>query len=958
MHISRFSSLSFRITLLLLLFVLFAGSFSFVNQARLARQHIETSELDKMSQRMNRLQGTVEYLLNADDVERIREEIASLGHDEALKHAMLINDAGRIVASLQRSHINEPSTLVFGDNGINWQNKVEELIARSMAGIDGQLLLTADNSSVMGVYPILFKAHDNELRSTRYGALLVERDLAADKSFATKHEAYHLVGFAVVLVVLAAALAIAAHYLVTRRVHHLVQCTKNFAAGDLHVRARLTGEDEISVIGQAFNNMAQTVAVSQQQLIDSEQKVRLLLESTKEAIFAIDLDGRCTFCNPATAELLGYSSLTDLSGRPLLELLYPLGIPESPVFDSALMYSRFTRGHSMLTGEMTLIRTDESKLCTEYRAYPIFRDEALSGAVLSFSDISERKKAELDRSLAASVFEHSNDGIVITDANRNMLRVNDAFERITGYNADEAIGKTPKELLQSHHHDEAFYSQVWASIIESGSWQGEIWDRRKNGEIFPTWQSISVVRDDHGTVDKYISIFSDITERKLVEQHIERLAYYDALTEVPNRLLFNDRLENALIRAGRRGTRVALLFIDLDRFKNINDTLGHPVGDRLLQEVARRLKSCVRKENTVARLGGDEFTVILEDISDEHIALSIANKIVEAMSASFEFSTYSLIAGASIGVSLFPEDGDNCETLIKNADTAMYEAKALGRNRCVRYTAEHSISAEKHFLLERDLRLALERDELVVHYQPQVSADGAIKGAEALVRWQHPGGQLVPPREFLHVAKEIGLLGKLDRYVLFAACRQIIEWQNRGFQSIRIAVNLSGIPINDGSVVDMVKEAVAETGLDAAMLELEITEECIMSNPERIISNLHRLRELGVTLAIDDFGTGHSSLGYLKRLPVNRLKIDRSFVRDITTDKDDHTIIAAIVSMTHHLKLELIAEGVETDQHLAVLNKLGCNEFQGNYFSQPVAADAFEIFFATNSQTALKRQSS
>ena len=276
----------------------------------------------------------------------------------------------------------------------------------------------------------------------------------------------------------------------------------------------------------------------------------------------------------------------------------------------------------------------------------------------------------------------------------------------------------------------------------------------------------------------------------------------------------------------------------------------------------------------------------------------------------------------------------------------------------MRYTADHSTSAEKHFLLERDLRLALERDELVVHYQPQVSADGAIKGAEALVRWQHPGGQLVPPREFLHVAKEIGLLGKLDRHVLFAACRQTIEWQNRGFQSIRIAVNLSSVPINDGAVVDMVKEAVAETGLDAAMLELEITEEFIMSNPERAISNLQRLRELGVTLAIDDFGTGHSSLGYLKRLPVNRLKIDRSFVRDITTDKDDRTIIAAIVSMTHHLKLELIAEGVETDQHLAMLNKLGCNEFQGNYFSQPVAADAFEKFLVTNSQGASKRQSS
>jgi diguanylate cyclase (GGDEF)-like protein/PAS domain S-box-containing protein len=694
MVVSRFRSLSFRITLLLLLFVLIAGSYSFVNHTRLARQHIETGGLDKMSQTMNRLQGTVEYLLTADDIERIREEIASLGYDDALKHAILVNDAGQVVASLQRSHINEPSAQVFSDNGKQWQDKVEALIAQSRSSVGGQLLLTADRTSVMGVYPILFRAHENELRSTRYGALLVERDLAADKTFATETVAYQLLEFAVVLITLAAGLAVATHYLVTRRVHHLVDCTANFARGDLDIRAQLSGGDEICVIGQAFNNMAQEVAIGQQRLIDSEQKVRLLLESSKEAIFAIDLEGQCTFCNPATAELLGYHSPAELSAKPVLDLLYPLGIPASPPFDSARLYARFTRGHSVITGEMSLIRTDGSALCTEYRAYPMFRDEALSGAVLSFSDISERKKAELDRSLAASVFDHSNDGIVITDANKIMLRVNDAFERITGYSAEEAVGKTPKELLQSHHHDEAFYGQIWASIMKSGNWQGEIWDRRKNGEIFPTWQSISIVRDDHGTADKYISIFSDITERKLVEQHIERLAHYDALTELPNRLLFNDRLENALVRASRRGTRVALLFIDLDRFKTINDTLGHPVGDRLLQEVAQRLSSCVRKENTVARLGGDEFTVILEDIGDEHIALAIANKIVEAMSKSFEFSSYSLMAGASIGVSLFPDDGDNCETLIKNADTAMYAAKALGRNRCVRYTAEHSTSAE------------------------------------------------------------------------------------------------------------------------------------------------------------------------------------------------------------------------------------------------------------------------
>jgi diguanylate cyclase (GGDEF)-like protein/PAS domain S-box-containing protein len=566
--------------------------------------------------------------------------------------------------------------------------------------------------------------------------------------------------------------------------------------------------------------------------------------------------------------------------------------------------------------------------------------------VAVFDVITERKRAEEDLRIAATAFE-AQEGMIVTDAHLAILRVNRAFAEATGYDADELIGKTPR-VLKSGRQDAAFYAAMWQRIVREGSWQGELWNRRKDGVEYPEWLTITAVKNAAGEVTHYVGTMTDITERKTAEAQIQHLAYYDSLTHLPNRRLLNDRLQQALAASTRSRRQGALLFIDLDNFKSLNDTRGHDIGDRLLVEVAMRLGGCVREGDTVARLGGDEFLVMLLDLSGESReaaaqARTVAEKIIAALNCPYQLAGHEHHSTPSIGITLFSNHHDSVEDLLKQADMAMYQAKTAGRNALRFFDPAMQASVLARVTLEEGLRAALERNEFVLFYQAQVDRTGNPTGAEALLRWNHPLRGLVSPAEFIGPAEDIGLIVPLGRWVLESACRQLVAWSdNPALQRLTIAVNVSARQFRDPGFVAGVIEVLDTTGADPQQLKLELTESLFLDDIEETIARMTALKARGVGFSLDDFGTGYSSLAYLKRLPLDQLKIDQSFVRDVLTDANDAAIARTVVALAQSLGLTVIAEGVETEAQRRFLEAHGCHAYQGYLFSRPAVAAEFE----------------
>ena len=549
--------------------------------------------------------------------------------------------------------------------------------------------------------------------------------------------------------------------------------------------------------------------------------------------------------------------------------------------------------------------------------------------------------------LAEKVIASSLEGILITDPDANILTVNPAFSRLTGYAADEVIGKNPS-LLGSGRQGPEFYAGLWAKLLRDGQWQGEIWNRRKSGEIYPELLTITAIRDTDGTLTHYAALFSDISELKENEERIRHLAYYDPLTTLPNRRLLEDRLHVALAHAHRNRLQMAVLFIDLDRFKRINDSLGHQVGDQLLVTIARRLCSALREDDTIARMGGDEFVVVLSEIDGPDAAAQTARRLIEVLKAPIVIGAHELVVTTSIGISIYPADSETAGELIKNADVAMYRAKATGRDSFQLYEPEMNARSLEHLALETSLHRALERRELRLHYQPLIDpVRMRVIGAEALLRWQHPELGLIAPADFIPLAEETGLIVPIGEWVLRTACRQLARWQGDGRPVFRISVNISARQFRDPGFTAMAERVLRESGMDGFGLTLELTESMLMDDARETIDVLERLKRSGFRLALDDFGTGYSSLGYLKRFPIDELKIDRSFIRDIEHNADDAAIVSALIGLAHSLRLQVVAEGVETEAQLAFLAGRGCDLMQGYHFSRPVAADDFARAQAT-----------
>ena len=572
--------------------------------------------------------------------------------------------------------------------------------------------------------------------------------------------------------------------------------------------------------------------------------------------------------------------------------------------------------------------------------------KAKDGVVITHTDISELKLAETGLRIAATAFE-SQQGMTITDAAQVILQVNKAFTEITGYTAQEAVGQNPR-LLSSGRHDALFYEKMWTCIALTGSWQGELWNRRKNGEVFPEWITINAVRDDAGVATHYVATFNDITSRKTAEDQIQSLAFYDPLTRLPNRRLLLDRLHQAMTASGRNNSHGALLLLDLDNFKALNDTLGHEVGDKLLQQVAKRLNTCIREGDTVARLGGDEFMLILTSLSAcEAMAATETEKVTEdilaTLSRSYRIGQADHHSSASIGVTLFMGSKISIDDLMKQSDLTMYKAKDAGRNSVRFFDPAMEVSVKARAVLEEDLRRALSEAQFELYYQAQVTSESRLTGAEVLLRWHHPRRGLVPPAEFIPLAEDTGLIVSIGRWVLETACAQLAKWAERPEMAhLTVAVNVSAKQFKQSAFVEQVLLILKETGANPMLLKLELTESLLIDDVAQTIEKMFALKAIGVGFSLDDFGTGYSSLSYLKRMPLDQLKIDQSFVRDILVDPNDAAIASTVVALARSLGLGVIAEGVETQAQRDFLASAGCHDYQGYFFSRPLPIDGFE----------------
>lgn len=771
--------------------------------------------------------------------------------------------------------------------------------------------------------------------------------------------------------------------LIIRPLINLKMAIENFeTSSNFSIPIAVDSEDEIGSLGRTYNRMALKLKESyhtledrvdertrelnvsneqlQEEIIEREHIEKSLLQSQEAALKALDelrhqkfaldqhaivattdVHGTITYVNHKFCEISGYSE-DDLIGKN--HRLLNSSTHSTDYFRD--MYRIIASG-KVWNGEICNRAKNGTLYWVMTTIVPYLNDDGKPTQYIAIrADITERKMADKHLRIAAAAFD-SHEAIMITDVHSCIIRVNQAFQDITGYSSEDVIGKNPR-ILNSGRQDKKFYAAMWKQLLETGSWTGEIWDKRKNGQIYPKWLTITAVKDDAGETTEYVAIFSDITSRKKAEEEIYNLAFYDPLTKLPNRRHLLDRIHQTQSISARSRLYGALLFLDMDRFKTLNDTLGHDFGDLFLIEVARRMRHCVRDIDTVARIGGDEFVVLIKEIGanaeevSQKVAL-IAEKVRTALFEPYQLKEHEYHGSPSIGVCLYRGNDETVDSLLKYADMAMYQAKEYGGNAVRFYDPAMQLAVETRAVLESDLRHAITDKQFRLYYQVQVDNEHRPFGAEALIRWIHPERGMVSPVQFIPIAEESSLILDIGQWVLETACRQLALWgKGEKTRHLVLAVNVSAAQFKKHNFVDTVTKMVNIHHIDPNCLKLELTEAVVLEDVAAVVTKMHALKALGVQLSLDDFGTGYSSLSYLKQLPLDQIKIDQSFVRDIATDLNDAVMVQTIINLAQSFRLNVIAEGVETAAQFNFLKQNGCMAYQGYLFSKPVPIDEFE----------------
>jgi diguanylate cyclase (GGDEF)-like protein/PAS domain S-box-containing protein len=713
---------------------------------------------------------------------------------------------------------------------------------------------------------------------------------------------------------------------IVNRLQAMANAVRKYGLGELGARANLSGDDEISKTSHEFDAMA--------------NQLKSTLDAIPDMLFELGLDGRY-YAVHAPDDALLTAQPHELIGKKVYEML--------PQYSATVVMAAIQEAHEKgwSRGKQYQRNTPKGMLWFELSIARKSSSDNQNPRFLVLSrDITERKVAEDNLRISAIAFE-AQESMMVSDANKVILHVNKAFTEITGYTADEVVGHTSMPL-RSNLHDASFYAEIWNSVSLNGSWKGELYSKRKNGEVYPGTLSVTAVSGPGDVITHYVTSLVDITKAKITAEEIQFLAFYDPLTGLPNRRLLVERLSHALTANARHGKDGALLFIDLDHFKTLNDTLGHDVGDLLLQQVAKRLTACVREGDTVARLGGDEYVILLENLSEHAIeaatqAEAISAKILTALNQPYLLDIHEYHSTSSIGAALFSDHEQSQEDLLKHADIAMYHAKKAGRNALRFFDPQMQHAIHLRVDLERELRKAIEKQQFQLYYQVQTDRKGNAIGAEALIRWIHPERGLISPLEFIPLAEETGIILAIGAWVLETACAQLKVWQHFDpIRDISLSVNVSAKQFRQQDFCAQVQAAVERHDINPMLLKLELTESILLEDFEGTIGTINTLKKIGVMFSLDDFGTGYSSLQYLKRLPLQQLKIDQSFVRDILIDSSDQAIVRTIIAMAKSLELEVIAEGVETEEQRQYLLKIGCQSFQGYVFGKPMPIKEFE----------------
>lgn len=826
---------------------------------------------------------------------------------------------------------------------LNWQDETKEInlnenerlvMRRIFLGVDNPQQKTIVLSQRIDLS--MWRANDSKIRNTLLLTIFVTVGLIATVSFIHSSK-------------------------MSEPILQLTHISRRIARGERDVEIPIAQEDEVGALAESIRSMVHHLEQSQEDLRDLnnslEEKVtertrtiqnrNNAIEASLTGIVIAGQDGVITYCNRAFYETFGYPSARTARQYNLIGIWAER--------KKGVHFLEMLTNEKTLRDEFSAKTFDDREINVEVFAALTTNKEGESEMVASFADITERKHAELTLQKMSLALEHSASIVYITDTHNTIEYVNKRFTEVTGYSNEAAIGRTP-ELLRSEETDWETYENLLATIQSGKSWHGEILNRKKDGELFWNRQSISQIYNDDNKITHYISVGEDVTSIKESHSKIEQMAYYDALTQLPNRRLFKDRLEQALIHCLRSQENLALLYLDLDGFKNINDTLGHDAGDAFLKEVAARLTATLRAEDVVARLGGDEFSIILKDIRDSEAAGNVADKILHRIQDPIMVNNRSIVASASIGITIVPDDGNNIEALLKNADMAMYRAKDKGKNNWQFFTEEMNRSAMSRLTIEQDLRSALDKDQFQLRYQPIVDLQtNRIKALEALIRWEHPEKGLISPLKFIGVAEETGMIIPIGRWVLEEAARMMREVRKRTNDDIHIAVNLSPRQFQDPKLFELVDSLHHNDSLN--WLEVEITEGMLIKDVASTIDKLNQIRAKGISVAIDDFGTGYSSLSYLQELPLNKLKIDRSFIKDLPGNDGNRKLTHAIVTMAKGLDLKIVAEGIETDEQRALMADFKCDFGQGYFFYKPLSKDELLAELSKEQNTAIASSS-